>query len=142
MSNQDIGYRMCISSFPGSAQHVRVQNFSKTNVIIEPECQQWKLIVSQMQYSWFQNFIIRDAPAEHILHGVGKNSFHVSFPDLKATSKYVFDRESKFCAHTYQSIPVALCRGKGSLVWDVEGRQYIDFLSGYSAMHWGSMLST
>ncbi|KAL1461205.1 hypothetical protein WDU94_013124 [Cyamophila willieti] len=52
-------------------------------------------------------------------------------------SKQVFEREDKFGAHNYHPIPVALCRGKGVHVWDVEGRQYFDFLSGYSAVNQG-----
>ena len=32
-------------------------------------------------------------------------------------------------------IPVALCRGKGVHVWDVEGKKYFDFLSAYSGKY-------
>jgi len=49
----------------------------------------------------------------------------------------VFDRESKFGAHNYAPIPVALSRGEGVFVWDVEGRRYFDFLSGYSSLNQG-----
>lgn len=42
----------------------------------------------------------------------------------------IFDREYKYGAHNYAPVPVALCRGKGVFVWDVEGRRYFDFLSG------------
>src|SRR5690606_9111086 len=33
--------------------------------------------------------------------------------------------------------PVVLSRGAGSFVWDVEGKRYFDFLSGYSAVNQG-----
>jgi ornithine--oxo-acid transaminase len=45
--------------------------------------------------------------------------------------------EASYGAHNYHPIPVVLNRGKGCYVWDVEGRQYYDFLSGYSALNQG-----
>ncbi|XP_069095232.1 ornithine aminotransferase, mitochondrial [Pleurodeles waltl] len=53
------------------------------------------------------------------------------------TSDYVFDREAKYGAHNYHPLPVALEKGKGVHVWDVEGRRYFDFLSAYSAVNQG-----
>ncbi|KAG8538097.1 hypothetical protein GDO81_023313 [Engystomops pustulosus] len=53
------------------------------------------------------------------------------------TSDYVYERESKYGAHNYHPLPVALERGKGVYVWDVEGRRYFDFLSAYSAVNQG-----
>ncbi|MFN8135397.1 MAG: aminotransferase class III-fold pyridoxal phosphate-dependent enzyme [Bacteroidales bacterium] len=32
---------------------------------------------------------------------------------------------------------MVLAKGKGALVWDVEGKQYFDFLSAYSAVNQG-----
>jgi ornithine--oxo-acid transaminase len=52
-------------------------------------------------------------------------------------SQYYFDLEERFCAHNYHPLPVVLKEGKGVHVWDVEGRQYYDFLSGYSAVNQG-----
>ena len=54
-------------------------------------------------------------------------------------SQEVFDRETKYGAHNYKPIPVALSRGKGVYVWDVEGKKYIDFLAGYSAINQGHL---
>lgn len=45
--------------------------------------------------------------------------------------------EEKYNAHNYHPLPVVLTRGKGVHVWDVEGRQYLDFLSAYSAVNQG-----
>jgi len=45
--------------------------------------------------------------------------------------------EYKFGAHNYKPIPVVINRGKGVHVWDVEGNQYYDFLSAYSALNQG-----
>ncbi|MGH0114366.1 UNVERIFIED_CONTAM: hypothetical protein FKN15_003260 [Acipenser sinensis] len=49
----------------------------------------------------------------------------------------VFAREAKYGAHNYHPLPVALERGEGVNVWDVEGRRYFDFLSAYSAVNQG-----
>lgn len=52
-------------------------------------------------------------------------------------SKAIFDKEDKYGAHNYQPMPVALCKGEGVYVWDVEGNKYFDFLSAYSAVNQG-----
>ncbi|KAK3529384.1 hypothetical protein QTP70_029769 [Hemibagrus guttatus] len=49
----------------------------------------------------------------------------------------VFSREERYGAHNYHPLPVALQRGEGIYVWDVEGRRYFDFLSAYSAVNQG-----
>lgn len=46
-------------------------------------------------------------------------------------------REETFGAHNYHPLPVVLERGEGVFVWDVEGKRYFDFLSGYSALSQG-----
>jgi ornithine--oxo-acid transaminase len=51
--------------------------------------------------------------------------------------QYFIDLEEKYGAHNYHPLPVVLSRGKGVHVWDVEGKQYFDFLSGYSAVNQG-----
>jgi ornithine--oxo-acid transaminase len=56
---------------------------------------------------------------------------------LGAASQTVFEREAKYGAHNYHPLPVALNRGQGARVWDVEGREYYDFLSAYSAVNQG-----
>lgn len=33
--------------------------------------------------------------------------------------------------HTYQKFPIAVVRGKGALVWDDKGKEYIDCMGGY-----------
>ncbi len=45
--------------------------------------------------------------------------------------------EDKHGAHNYHPLPVVLAKGEGVYVWDVEGRQYYDFLSAYSAVNQG-----
>lgn len=45
--------------------------------------------------------------------------------------------EEAHSAHNYHPLPVVLERGEGVFVWDVEGKQYYDFLSAYSAVNQG-----
>lgn len=52
-------------------------------------------------------------------------------------SDYYIQLEDQFGAHNYHPIPVVLNKGKGIYVWDVEGKQYLDFLSAYSAVNQG-----
>ena len=40
-------------------------------------------------------------------------------------------------ARSYHPVPVVLARGEGVHVWDIEGRRYLDALSGYSAVNQG-----
>ncbi|MGB3585023.1 MAG: ornithine--oxo-acid transaminase [Tunicatimonas sp.] len=53
------------------------------------------------------------------------------------TSSEAISLEEKYGAHNYHPLPVVLSRGEGVLVWDVESRQYYDFLSAYSAVNQG-----
>ncbi len=39
-----------------------------------------------------------------------------------------------FLMHTYSRIPIVIERGKGSRVWDKEGKCYLDFISGIGVM--------
>ncbi|MBC6605992.1 ornithine--oxo-acid transaminase [Hymenobacter sp. BT188] len=45
--------------------------------------------------------------------------------------------EDRYGAHNYHPLPVVLSRGEGVYLWDVEGKQYLDFLSAYSAVNQG-----
>lgn len=53
------------------------------------------------------------------------------------SSKEAIDLENEYGAHNYHPLPVVLSKGEGVLVWDVEGKQYYDFLSAYSAVNQG-----
>ncbi len=55
----------------------------------------------------------------------------------KMTSQDYIKREDKYGAHNYHPLPVVLERAEGVHVWDVEGKQYYDFLSAYSAVNQG-----
>ena len=45
--------------------------------------------------------------------------------------------EEKYGAHNYHPLPVVMSRARGCEMWDVEGKKYFDFLSGYSAVNQG-----
>lgn len=55
----------------------------------------------------------------------------------KLSSKQLIELEDKHGAHNYHPLPVVLAKGEGVYVWDVEGKQYYDFLSAYSAVNQG-----
>ena len=55
----------------------------------------------------------------------------------KSNSEEIIALEDKFGAHNYHPLPVVLSRGEGVHVWDIEGNQYYDFLSAYSAVNQG-----
>jgi ornithine--oxo-acid transaminase len=50
---------------------------------------------------------------------------------------YYLQLEDQFGAHNYHPIPVVLERGEGVFLYDVDGKRYFDFLSGYSAVNQG-----
>jgi ornithine--oxo-acid transaminase len=52
-------------------------------------------------------------------------------------TQYYLDLEEKFGAHNYHPLPIVLNKGEGVFLWDVEGKRYYDFLSGYSAVNQG-----
>jgi len=49
----------------------------------------------------------------------------VSLADLQA-------QEERYLMRTYRRAPVEFVRGEGALLWDSEGREYLDFLAGIS----------
>lgn len=55
----------------------------------------------------------------------------------QVSAQEAIDLEHKYGAHNYHPLPVVLNKGKGVHVWDVDGKQYYDFLSAYSAVNQG-----
>lgn len=55
---------------------------------------------------------------------------------MKKSSKVIEDSE-KFLAHNYAPLPFVSSSGLGAWYWDVDGDQYLDMLSGYSATNLG-----
>lgn len=56
---------------------------------------------------------------------------------LSEKTAYYLQLEDQFGSHNYHPVPVVLEKGEGVFVYDVEGKRYYDFLSGYSAVNQG-----
>jgi ornithine--oxo-acid transaminase len=52
-------------------------------------------------------------------------------------TQHYLNLEERYGAHNYHPVPVVLNRGEGVFVYDVDGKRYYDFLSGYSAVNQG-----
>ena len=61
---------------------------------------------------------------------------HTAFTQSTRT-EHLLELEERYGAHNYHPLPVVLERGEGVHLWDVDGRRYFDFLSGYSAVNQG-----
>jgi predicted acetylornithine/succinylornithine family transaminase/N-acetyl-ornithine/N-acetyl-lysine deacetylase len=49
----------------------------------------------------------------------------------------IIDLENTYTSGVYSKRPVAIVRGSGALVWDIEGREYIDCTAGYGVANIG-----
>ncbi len=56
---------------------------------------------------------------------------------ITANTTHYLELEEKYGAHNYHPLPVVLNRGEGVFLYDVDGKRYYDFLSGYSAVNQG-----
>lgn len=52
-------------------------------------------------------------------------------------TKEIIEREAKCLMQTYTRQPLVIARGKGALVWDVEGREYLDCFAGLAVCSTG-----
>ena len=74
----------------------------------------------------------------NVFHPFTRQFFFMnSTVNSSAHTQYYLELEDHFGAHNYHPIPVVLNRGEGVFVYDVEGKRYFDFLSGYSAVNQG-----
>jgi acetylornithine/succinyldiaminopimelate/putrescine aminotransferase len=53
------------------------------------------------------------------------------------TNREIIDLTSRFVANTYKRFPVAFVRGKGTRLWDGDGKEYLDFVSGLAVNNLG-----
>ncbi len=49
----------------------------------------------------------------------------------------IFDEEAKYIMNTYKRIPLLIVKGRGNRVYDAEGREYLDFVSGLAVNNLG-----
>lgn len=71
------------------------------------------------------------APAFHPTGTPDPSRYHC------ASSKESMGTEAAHAAHNYHPLPVVFSRASGVKVWDAEGKEYLDFLSAYSAVNQG-----
>lgn len=53
--------------------------------------------------------------------------------------KELMDKTEQYIFPTYTRLPVVLTRGKGMKVWDSEGKEYLDFVSGIAVLNLGHL---
>ena len=56
---------------------------------------------------------------------------------VSKNAQHYIDLEARYGAHNYHPLQVVLSKGRGAKVWDVDGKEYFDFLSSYSAVNQG-----
>ena len=57
--------------------------------------------------------------------------------NLSVKAQTLVELEKKYGGQNYAPLPVVLSKGKGAKVWDLDGKEYLDFLSAYSAVNQG-----
>jgi predicted acetylornithine/succinylornithine family transaminase len=49
---------------------------------------------------------------------------------MKKNTKEIIETYQRYIVPTYKRLPVVIEKGKGCKVWDIEGREYLDFVAG------------
>ncbi|WP_020671958.1 ornithine--oxo-acid transaminase [Amycolatopsis nigrescens] len=57
--------------------------------------------------------------------------------DTIASAAEFIALDDRWSTHNYHPLPVVVAEAEGAFVTDVEGKRYLDFLSGYSALNFG-----
>ena len=70
-------------------------------------------------------------PSSTVHQDVQQAKYHAS------SSEEAIHAEHEYAAHNYHPLPVVFARALGTTVWDPEGKEYLDFLSAYSAVNQG-----
>ncbi len=55
----------------------------------------------------------------------------------KLSSKQIIEYEERYGSNNYMPIPIVFAKGKGAVIWDPEGKSYLDFLSGIGSVNQG-----
>lgn len=53
------------------------------------------------------------------------------------SSKELIEQSSKYLCNTYNRYPVVFSNGKGCKLWDVDGKEYLDFVAGLAVVNLG-----
>src|SRR4030042_377759 len=57
--------------------------------------------------------------------------------EVQMNSQAMMMLSEQYVAHTYNRYPVLLVRGKGTRVWDLDGKEYLDFFAGLAVCNLG-----
>lgn len=57
--------------------------------------------------------------------------------DVPTTTTDFVTLDEQWSTHNYHPLPVVIAQAEGAWVTDVDGRRYLDFLAGYSALNFG-----
>lgn len=60
---------------------------------------------------------------------------HAAAVEAGSRTAQLIEKEHIFGAHNYHPLPVVIERAEGIHMWDVEGSEFIDCLSAYSAVN-------
>jgi len=72
-----------------------------------------------------------------LLQAPSRRAYAANGDHLSAASAALISLDQRHGAQNYHPLPVVLQRGQGTRVWDIENREYLDFLSAYSAVNQG-----
>ncbi|WP_154857283.1 aspartate aminotransferase family protein [Cyclobacterium xiamenense] len=56
---------------------------------------------------------------------------------MQISNEYLYEEDKKYYLPTFKRFPLALIKGKGSRVWDADGKEYIDMLAGIAVNNLG-----
>lgn len=56
---------------------------------------------------------------------------------MQISNEYLYEEDKKYYLPTFKRFPLALIKGKGSRVWDADGKEYIDMLAGIAVNNVG-----
>src|ERR1700758_2364957 len=79
-------------------------------------------------YYPLRSYIYRENPnrAQVLTHSTGRSG---KIP-ISMSNEQIFDLERRYLLPTYNRYPVVFGRGKGVFLYDLEGKKYLDFVSG------------
>ncbi|WP_158894345.1 ornithine--oxo-acid transaminase [Amycolatopsis anabasis] len=60
-----------------------------------------------------------------------------TFAEATTSAADLIALDEQWSTHNYHPLPVVIAEAEGAWVTDVEGKRYLDFLSGYSALNFG-----
>ncbi|WP_162340782.1 acetylornithine transaminase [Cyclobacterium salsum] len=56
---------------------------------------------------------------------------------MQISNEFLYEEDKKYYLPTFKRFPLALIKGKGSRVWDADGKEYIDMLAGIAVNNVG-----